>query len=164
MQAKPNIYILSRPIHSGKTTALQTFIVSHNCNGILTPDVDGKRKVYDIARNTYHTLEVNDTDVEGKTIVIGKFRFDKSGFQLAQEILLRSAQQKADWLIIDEIGRLEIDKYIGLEPAVSKVITEYKNNDDGGNLLLVIRDYLLETAITHYGLQSAKVIDNLNDL
>jgi hypothetical protein len=35
----------------------------------------------------------------------------------------------------------------------------YKSEDPKGNLLLVIRDYLLDTAIAQYALQDAIVFD-----
>jgi nucleoside-triphosphatase THEP1 len=159
-----NIYILSRPIHSGKTTMLQQWVREHSCSGILTPDVDDLRYLYDIAAQKLHPLQVVIQHEKSLVISIGKFIFLKSGFQLAQEILLRSLQLNTDWLIIDEIGRLEIDRYMGLEPAVSQVIKEYKEKNNKKRLLLVIRDYLTNTAIAHYSLQSAVVIQHLNEI
>jgi nucleoside-triphosphatase THEP1 len=143
---------------------LQQWVREHSCSGILTPDVDDLRYLYDIAAQKLHPLQVVIPQEESQIISIGKFTFLKSGFQLAQEILLRSLQLNTDWLIIDEIGRLEIDRYMGLEPAVSQVIKEYKEKNNKKRLLLVIRDYLTNTAIAHYSLQSAVVIQHLNEI
>jgi len=60
------------------------------------------------------------------------------------------------FLIIDEIGRLELNQNKGLEPALGVVINKFINKEVSGNLILVIRDYLLEECIEKYQLQEAK--------
>src|SRR6476660_5088570 len=119
-----NIYILSQPIQTGKTTLLQTWLKGQsNAGGILTPDVNGKRKLFDIATQTYFDLQLNEGD-EG--IRIGKFVFDTGIMQKARAILLDSKQQAYDWLVVDEVGRLEMDRKEGLEPALSDIIHHFK--------------------------------------
>lgn len=56
-----------------------------------------------------------------------------------------------------------MDRKQGLEPAVSGIISNYRQ-DQGNKLLLVIRDTLLEQAIVHYHLQGASIIHHLKDL
>lgn len=123
--------------------------------GILTPDVDGLRKLYDISRKTYYPLQ-QETANEHCT-VIGRFVFDNKGFELAQEIL-NGAMSHKGWVLVDEVGRLEMNHHRGLEPGLSTLIERVKNAPDAPNLLLVIRDYLLEEATTYYGLDGATVL------
>lgn len=153
----PGIYILSQPIHSGKTTLLQNWLnIQANAGGILTPDIEGIRKVYDISERKYYTLQIDET-YTGELISIGKYRFSAKGFEKARDILIRSANSQPNWLIIDEVGKLEIEQHAGLEPALSQIIDLYKVNA-AGRLLLVIRDYLLGDAISHYKLDGAMVL------
>lgn len=151
-----NIFILSQPIQTGKTTLLMNWIgTQQKVGGILTPDVDDRRKLYDIATTQYHNLQLDESS-EG--INVGRFVFSKDVFSHAQAILAQSVEKQYSWVIVDEIGRLEMDRKEGLEPAIGELIHHYKTHPTAGNLLLVIRDYLLEPAITYYGLESATVL------
>lgn len=153
------VFILSQPIHTGKTTLLMQWVKSRNdVAGILTPDLAGLRRLYDIKQRSFFDFQKTGTPASGD-VPVGKFLFDGGIFLKAQEILLQAMQQQTAWLVIDEIGRLELDRKTGLEPAVSAIIHPYKTGIQQGNLLLVIRDYLLDDCIAYYGLQDAKVID-----
>lgn len=128
-----------------------------NAAGILTPDINGIRKVYDIADNTYYDLQADET-YTGELISIGKYKFSAAGFEKARDILIRFANSGPEWLIVDEVGKLEIEQHTGLEPALSQIIDLYKVNP-AGKILMVIRDYLLTQAIAHYKLEGAMVLD-----
>jgi molybdopterin-guanine dinucleotide biosynthesis protein A len=157
MNSKDQIFILSQPIQTGKTTLLQEWIVGkHNIGGILTPDVKGKRMLYDIANKTYSSFQLEDT-AEG--INIGRFVFSKVAFEKAQNILRESIKQDLDWILVDEIGRLEMDHKQGFEPAISEVIQYVHSHQTNTKLLLVIRDYLLEDAKKMYGLNNVKLLE-----
>ncbi len=154
-----NIIILSRPVHSGKTTALFRYIKTiSNVSGFLTPDVNGSRMLYDIGEDKYYPFQTDETDT-ATTIKIGRFSFLQSAFQNGQQIINHCGKQ--DLFVIDEVGKLEVENDEGFEPMISKVIVQFKNNDVSGNLLLVIRDTLLEKAISKYGLVEAKLINQL---
>ncbi|OSZ78837.1 hypothetical protein CAP35_11475 [Chitinophagaceae bacterium IBVUCB1] len=156
-----NIYILSQPIHSGKTTLLMNWLQrTPNTAGILTPDVDKWRMLYDVAARTYHPLQVRASHPVNDLVMIGKYRFSKTGFHLAQQLLLKGAESNAEWVIADEVGLLEIKQQTGLEPAISKIISLYNTRQVQHNkLLLVIRDYLLDDARLHYKIENATVLD-----
>lgn len=151
-----NIYILSQPIRTGKTTLLMNWInTRQNIGGILTPDADGRRKLYDISSQTYYDLQLDD-DAPG--LNIGRFVFDPEVFITARDILSQSLNGQYEWVVADEIGRLEMDRKEGLEPVISQLILYYKTHPASGSLLLVIRDYLLQNAIGYYGLQDATIV------
>lgn len=150
------IFILSQPIQSGKTTLLQEWIKGKsNIGGILTPDVNGIRNLLDLSTNTFHTLQLNEQD-EG--MKIGRFVFDPKGFETAQKLLLESLDKDYEWVIIDEIGRLELDRKEGLEPALSVVIDFFSTQQTPTKLLLVVRDYLLEDVKQHYNIVDATLL------
>lgn len=154
------VYILSKPIQSGKTTLLKQWINNYpTAAGILTPDKNEKRLLYNIANKSYHTLQL-EAHEEG--VNIGKYVFSKEGFALAQKILLDAIPTQPEWLIIDEVGRLEMDRKEGLEPVVSEIISLVKSTYTQVNLLLVVRDYLLDVAIDYYKLYDAKVLTACN--
>lgn len=159
---KHNIFILSKAIQTGKTTALMQWCnTQKNIAGILTPDIEGNRKLFDIEDNIFYDFEVKNPLPTDKITPIGKFNFYTNIFTKAQQIITNNV---ANYLIIDEIGRLELDQNRGLEPALSKVITTYTNRQAKGCLILVIRDYLLEDCITKYHLQNAKIIHDLSEM
>ncbi len=131
-----------------------------NVAGILTPDVDKWRMLYDVANKTYHPLQVRASHPVNDLTMIGKFRFSKMGFHLAQQILLKSIETQADWVVVDEVGLLEMKQNAGLEPVISKIISLYKaDKKPQSKLLLVIRDYLLEEARVHYRIENATVLE-----
>lgn len=150
------IYILSQPIQSGKTTLLQEWVQTQNSvGGILTPDIDGKRKLLDISTNTYYDLQLAEHE-DG--IRIGKFVFDAVVLQQSQTILGKAIKQQFEWVVVDEVGKLEMDRKEGLEPVLSEVIHYFKTQQTSTKLLLVIRDYLLQDAIHYYGLEDAQLL------
>ena len=121
------------------------------------PDVDGSRKLYDIATGTYHNIQIEQKQEAG-TIDICKWSFDESVFDMGRKILLNAAKQKPEWLILDEVGKLEMNRSTGFEPAVKELVELYKKETGSAKLLLVIRDYMLEQSFEHYGLNQEMVL------
>lgn len=154
---KNNIYLLSQPIQTGKTTLLFKWLEHQkDVAGILTPDVNGMRKLYDVSGKKHYDLQLNEGE-EG--IEIGRFVFDRKAFDKAQHLLNESMNKTTGWIVVDEIGRLEIDRNEGLEPAVGNLVNKFKQHTQADvKLLLVIRDYLLNAAVAHYQLQNAVVL------
>ena len=157
-----NIYIFSRAIRTGKTTELFDWLKDKSdATGFLTPDVDERRKLFDISTKNYYDLELQPGTNE-ETIEIGKFLFSKKVFDTAKKII--SSSDKKEWLIIDEAGKLEIEQDKGLEPELSELIKSYRTGLKKGKLLLVIRDSLLEKAIIKYELHKANIIHSLSEI
>ncbi len=155
-----NIYLFCEAIHSGKTTQLQQWLRNKNnqVSGILTPDKDGRRQLYDISRSEYHELETDENTPAAEVLVMGKYRFSKQGFEKAREILMRSIKENTEWMIVDEVGKLELNEQAGLEPALGEVIRFYQSGNAKGKLIVVIRTYLLDEAVDRYGLNRDMLI------
>lgn len=155
------ICIFSRAIRSGKTTALRQWTEGReNMAGILTPDDEnGRRVLVDIATRACYPLQV-DQHFTGNILAIGRFIFDHDVLLKAQEVLKAAACNDPQWLVIDEVGKLETGQDKGLEPAVSHIIRQYQSETGKGKLLLVIRDTLLEKAVEKYGLDGATIFSD----
>lgn len=149
----PASFIYSKPIRSGKTTALMNIL--QNCKqvtGILSPDVDGERHIFDLERKAYIPFQVSDDEeIEEPMLQIGRFRFYESAFRKARDILGDGLTSHAKLIVIDEVGPLEL-QHKGFEPAVSKLVQAQKTGELAANLLLVVRDSLLDQVIRHYGI------------
>jgi len=140
------IILFSGPIHSGKTTRLQKFIEGKNCDGILAPIIEGKRNIKRIKTGEIKPLETESED----SIVIGKYKFSKEAFEWAKQQIKESLHIEVDYIVIDEVGKLEmIDQ--GYEPMVSITVDKFKK-ENSFDLILVVRESLVEEVIKKYGL------------
>lgn len=151
------IYIFSGPIHSGKTTLLDMWIKqTPSVDGILTAVINGKRYLKFISTGEMYLLESDSWDA-GLVEQIGKYKFLKTMFQKSHEYLLNLIQDTPKWIVIDEIGFLELDG-MGFEPAVSHLINKFTTKPDV-NILLVVRDTLQEKIIDYYKIDSNSLKD-----
>ena len=153
------IYILTGPIRNGKTTALMHWLAGKkNVAGILTPDLNGVRKLYDIGTQEYFPFQIEDNSSPCEaSITIGRFAFYQSAFEKAKGILRNALQKQAQLLIIDEIGRLELN-YDGFEPLISEVIRAHQSNHLQSDLLVVVRDSLMQKVLGHFGIERFEVM------
>lgn len=148
---KKNIYILSGNIHSGKTTLLQNWLkTKENVSGFLSPDIDGKRHFLNIKTKKKKLLEVGNSNLN-----IGKYYFDENVFQWAKEEIENQLFDKNEWLIIDEIGPLEIKSNKGFHHLIEKIIA-HENIDK--KILFIVRDFLVQEFIEKYNIENAEVL------
>jgi len=154
------IYILRGDIRTGKTTALVEWCKNRDdVDGVLCPDnAEGKRYFQEVKSKTKFEFEV-ETELETEAIIeIGNFKFLKSGFEKANAYLLAVAlENESQYLIIDELGKLELRKE-GLHDSAEKLISNYESNENK-HLILVVRDYLLDTVLTHYSISEYKILE-----
>ncbi|MHB8931614.1 MAG: nucleoside-triphosphatase [Melioribacteraceae bacterium] len=146
------IFIFTGLVHTGKTTRLMHWAVSQKkIDGIFQPVIDDKRFIYHIASRTLKSLEVPTTLKDEQTIKIGNYSFSKETFEWAKNILLDCFSKDLEWLVIDEIGLLELDGN-GLEPAISNIFDKRKNIS--AKIVCVVREEILRKFIDHYKLQN----------
>ncbi|HQW82823.1 MAG TPA: nucleoside-triphosphatase [Ferruginibacter sp.] len=160
-----SIYIFSRPIHSGKTTKLlQWCNLQNNIYGLLMPDINGIRNVFDLHTQSIFTIECTDiTNTNEALTSIGKFHFYTEAFEKANLILSNALNQKPGWLVIDEVGKLELDGK-GFYASVKKAVEFYNTNMDNGHLLITIRETLCEEVITFFKIKNYKIIHQLEEI
>lgn len=145
---KNKINIVTGKIQSGKTSGLFKLLnTRYSVDGILSPIVNEKRVLYHIASKTIKRFEVDESNE--KTISIGNYIFLQESFDWANEKLIKGFSSKPDFLVIDELGKLEL-KGKGFYPSIKEIL-EIKDNS-ATQLILVIRDYLLDEVLHYYGI------------
>lgn len=162
---KMSIIIFSRPIHSGKTTALlQWSNEQKNILGILMPDINGSRKILDIQTNAVFDIECTDADHSNEHLTsVGKFHFYTAAFAKANLVISNALAQKPDWLVIDEAGKLELDGN-GFYPAIKEAARLYSNSNNSGTLLITVRDSLCADVIKFFKMKNCKVVHRIEDI
>lgn len=146
-----NIYLLTGPIRTGKTTRLTTWLEGRNAAGILTPDREEIRWMKILSRNEWLPFEV-DAETDLATIEIGRFQFSANAFEQAKSEFRQAIDQQAPWIVVDEVGKLEV-KGKGLEPAITTLIEATQTGVYSGNLLLVVREELLEMVLEKWKIE-----------
>lgn len=134
--------------------------------GVLAPDVEGFRTILTLADGKIHPFELTEeaAGAGGEEVVrIGRFCFSASTLKLVRKTLLEDCRGAFDWLVIDEIGKLEMEG-MGYEPAAGEVVALYNKGETRGRLLLVVRSQLLEPVIAKYGLKNCTVIHSTKEL
>lgn len=144
-------FILSGSVHSGKTTRLIKWLKNkNNVQGIISPILNGNRYLVNISSDEKRKLEIDSGSSHENIIKVGKYIFDKSVFKWACKIILDAIKSNPDWLIIDEVGPLELNDE-GMAKAVNKV---FSGNVSllKTNVIMVVRENLLNDFLNHYNL------------
>jgi nucleoside-triphosphatase len=152
------LFILSAPVRSGKTTALNNFSKGKNCMGFLTPDINARRVLQDVETGKAVPFEATGDVGNVGTQSIGKYTFYQSAFDEGSRIISHALSRKPDWLIIDEIGPLELQGK-GFHDILQTVLPQYTRSGGTGNLVLVIRDSLLKQVCEHYQIVDYQLLD-----
>ena len=151
------IIIISGAQREGKTTFLKTVIdglkdYPIQFDGIIAEgiDIDGKRTGFDIKLLKTNTVfSLASSTAHPNFIKYGRFYFDPAVFDTINGIL-KNAQ--ADYVIIDEIGPLEIQGQ-GWSESIDELLT--KNTP----MIWVVRKSLLEKVMEHWQITKAQVFD-----
>ncbi len=153
--AASTVYILTAPIQSGKTTALVDWSARRkDVMGILTPVTDGKRVFMNAATQEQFPMEAEGDE---ESIAVGRFTFSKKNFIKAIQAIRENIDGNG-WLIIDEIGPLEL-KGEGFAGVLNELLKKRK-----ASILLVVREGLAEKVKEQFHLEQAIVINNLSSL
>ena len=154
--AAKQIYILTSPIQTGKTTSLVKWSDNRNdIHGILTPDVDGKRLFMNANNRQLFLMEAKEG--ESETLAVGKFIFSKTNFEKAIQII-HDGINRNGWLVIDEIGPMEL-RGEGFHNVLNEVLKKRT-----GKTLLVVREKenMVEKVKTYFNLHDVTVINNIS--
>lgn len=153
------ITILTGAVHCGKSRALGRFMSEMKANGkeiggLLNPSIDNEKWFVDLATDDIFSaerLQENDALFE-----IGKYKFSEAAYRQANEILQKPLNLPCDFYSIDELGKLEFNGK-GLEPALSGFLEDLSQKQVK-NLIIVIRDFMVEDAIERYGFKNPTVL------
>lgn len=142
-------FLVTGPVHSGKTTSVMSYFrTEKNISGLYAPVIDGKRFIYSIHNKTLIPLEAESGSKEENIIRTKNYIFSERSFDLARMNLLYALATETEWLVIDEVGILEL-RDSGYEPALAKIIKELQPNR---KLVVVVREALLEEIKNKYSL------------
>jgi nucleoside-triphosphatase THEP1 len=159
------IFIFSRPVHSGKTSALLEWCGSRkNVAGIAMPDVNGLRKIMDLETKQVFDIECADPENTGASLTsVGRFHFYTDAFERANAIVMDALSRDPDWMVIDEAGKIELERK-GFYEALKKAVAYYSDPDTKGRLLITIRDSLCFEMISFLNIRNFSVIYSLDEL
>jgi nucleoside-triphosphatase THEP1/ABC-type thiamin/hydroxymethylpyrimidine transport system permease subunit len=149
-------FVLTGPIETGKTTSLVKWSEKRNdVFGILTPVVNGKRTFMNV--HARHLFEMEATDNETGKLFVGRFIFSKAGFEKAIQII-RDSVHKEGWMVIDEIGPMEL-RGEGFCEAVKEIISSGNKRQ---KVLLVVREGLVDKVKNFFQINEAVVITGIS--
>ena len=149
------ILILTGPTRNRKTTTLREWSERRDdCGGVLSPDVNGLRVLYNVKTRQSIPWQkpVPDSDAD---LIVGRFSFDPEAFTIATGWLNEHlADPEVRQIILDEVGRLELDGK-GWGPWLHTAATQLGDK----TLILVVRRSLLDEVINLYGLEEVSVVE-----
>lgn len=160
-----SILVFSRPIRSGKTTGLIKWCSRQpGSAGILMPDENGLRKMTDIRTGESFDAQCPHPGSSKDPLqAIGRFNFYASAFERANAILLNEIKNQPEWLVVDEAGKLEMDKK-GFYPALIKLVPHYLDPGTSGTMILVIRDGLCPELCQFFAIADPAVVDSMEHI
>lgn len=162
-----SIIIFSRPIHSGKTSELLHWCdkhVSSKISGVLMPDIDGARKIYNIQTKEIFDIECKDpANTKEPLQSVGHYHFFSKAFEKANAILLEASASESNWVIIDEAGKLEL-QCNGLYEAIKNLTARSVYQTPDKNLLIVVRDSLYESVVSFFNIPDHTLVHQLNEI
>ncbi|HQJ50846.1 MAG TPA: nucleoside-triphosphatase [Anaerolineae bacterium] len=120
----PGVLLLTGEIHIGKTTVCRSVIAAAQHRGwrvagLLSPtvlDSVGERvavEMIDLSTNRTRTLARLDRKLNGPRL--GPYHFDARTLTWGHNVVARAIARGCDLLVIDEIGRLELEQDAGLD-------------------------------------------------
>ena len=182
----PQVLLLYGPKQSGKTTALGAFIQktrkenpSIKIVGVIQPVLEGLRHIVTLSDNRKYTLQIatEEKNKNGKhkskknttkTIKTKHYTFDPAAMEVAKLELKNICQnckkknvdtESYDYIIIDEVGPLEMKRNQGYEPFVKNLfkylLTNPKYNKT--KVFVVVRESLKDTFASHYGIDNNNI-------
>ncbi|GAB4426356.1 MAG: hypothetical protein OHK0039_44320 [Bacteroidia bacterium] len=154
----PGICLLTGPIRSGKTSTLMRWAATRDdLAGFLTPDdATGRRCLLTLHDRQWHPFELDPQDRLSQAVCVGRFRFSAAAFARADLCLRSACDGPARWIVVDEIGKLELDGQ-GLAPTFTALLAAFRTGPCPARLLLVVRDSLLTAVQQHFDLADAQV-------
>ena len=156
------IFILTGPVHSGKTTLLKEVVrelkeKKYRVDGFLSETVGKKKQA--IGYNLFDLREERSIPFIRRTgekdwQKIGSYFFIPQSLAEAEKIILRG--KEADILVVDEVGPLELSGK-GFWPALKQVVFHPLEN-----FLLVMRINIIEEFLAMLGRGEVKIFNIKN--
>lgn len=129
------LIFLTGPTGVGKSTWLKSQL-PQGSTGILSLLVKNNRYFLDLSTQQQWPMEA--AAGEADVLLVGRYRFSALAFARSRQLLLQASKaHREQWLVVDEVGPLEL-RGEGLAPVLSEVVTY------PGPQLWVVREACLE--------------------
>jgi nucleoside-triphosphatase THEP1 len=149
-----DVFILTGAIGTGKTTRLIDWALNQKkLKGIATPVIRDKRMFFDFETQAVFPMEITEGELD--VLEVGRYRFSAKAFRNAISIVEAASMTDIDFLVIDEIGPMEM-RGEGFDKIVKKILKKEKRNF---NLVLVIRESIFKNVILNYNIQEHKLLE-----
>ncbi len=143
---RARIGLLTGPVGVGKTTVAERVVGlarqrGFTCGGLLAPamtDLCGQKVGIwgvEILSGERRIVARTDRELDGPTT--GPYSFDAAALDWAVTAI-EGAMRACDLLIVDEIGKLELERGLGLAPILPRLAA-----GEAGRSLVLVRDSLL---------------------
>jgi len=156
------IFILTGPVHSGKTTLLKKVVrelkgQKYRLDGFLSEAVSEREEtvgydLFDLKKE--RTIPLIRRTGEKEWQKIGSYFFIPQSLAEAEKIILRG--KESDILVVDEVGPLELSGK-GFWPALKQVVFQSLTS-----FLFVVRINILEDFLAMLGMSEVKIFDIKN--
>jgi nucleoside-triphosphatase THEP1 len=87
---------------------------------------------------------------------IGKYKFSKAAFDRASQILFKAINKNSGWIIIDEVGPLEL-KDVGFSEVIKKLFSISPQL----NIVLVVRENLFASVLHYFNIEEYSLFSEL---
>lgn len=151
--ANSPVYYVTGPLHSGKTTGLRQWCAGRaDVAGVFQPVIEGQRYFEEVRTGYRMQMETGPEEADAHTV--GKYRFAVAAFDWAATVLVEALDvAEVKYLVVDEIGPLEL-RGQGLHTVLEELLL---SPIPGVSLILVVRDYLLDAVLMHYGVKDVAI-------
>jgi len=160
LSSKPRVFIITGEKHAGKTTFLAGLVSSLKKEGIKTGGFIAPGKFENNRRSEFNIQNLKTGEQRLLCSIhlqngeeAGPFRFNHEGQQFGKDALLPENLLDCSFVVIDEIGPLEI-KGLGWAASIDKLMdhAEFQN-------IWVVRKSLVEEVIKKWKLHDVNVFD-----
>jgi len=163
MKQQNKIYIISGETRSGKTTVLRSLIKDlknkNKVGGIIAIGIDKEGERYGFVIENIASGEKRllcSQEQKDGSIKTGRFHFYKEALEFGNKALMENLEN-LDWLIIDEVGYLEL-KGQGWFEAIENALTQ-----DSLNMIWVVRKRILEDVLNQWPYFNFHILDINNE-
>jgi nucleoside-triphosphatase len=150
---KNEVLIVTGLVRSGKTTRLLDWASKQEIvKGIASPFSGNKRMFYDLSTHESFSMEAKEGE---ESMKIGKYNFSIDSFKRAVRIIAEGIENNSGFLVIDEIGPLELENK-GFNKILRKILST-ENREF--SLVLVIRDTMVDDVLKQFGIKNYSLLN-----